>query len=294
LKTTLLIACDGIRALLHQRLLLGLMLIALALIGIFSAVLISQQKMVTQSITYESEANASVGEDASGKASAKESGDAAKANPNAGERQMSKEDRQKLATSLDQMSSMFQAAFYQVASFGGSLVSLFIFSTAVTGEIRKGTIRITLTKPVSRTQYLLGKYLGGVAVMAAYALIASAAILLFAWFGHLELSPAMKFAPWLMFCRQLMLGSLAMLLSLCVHPFLAAALAFFAGNGLYSHYNPLFYIFPSYSAFNVFGQVLAGTLIGGREVLVLSFYALDFVVLMLLVALWRFRTKELI
>ena len=93
---------------------------------------------------------------------------------------------------------------------------------------------------------------------------------------------------------QLMLGSLAMLLSLCVHPFLASVLAFFAGNGLYSHYNPLFYIFPSYSAFNVFGQVLAGSLISGREVLVLSFYAVDFVVLMLLVALWRFRTKELV
>jgi ABC-type transport system involved in multi-copper enzyme maturation permease subunit len=181
-----------------------------------------------------------------------------------------------------------------VASFGGSLVALFIFSAAVATEIRKGTIRITLTKPVSRTQYLLGKYLGGVAVMAGYALIASAAIVLFARFGELELSPAMKFAPWLMFCRQLMLGSLAMLLSLFVHPFLGAVLAFFAGNGLYGKLNPLFYLLPSYSAFNLFTQMVQGTLVSGNDVLLLSLYALDFVILMLVFAQWRFRTKELV
>jgi Cu-processing system permease protein len=189
---------------------------------------------------------------------------------------------------------MFQAAFYQVASFGGSLVSLFIFSMAVAGEIRRGTIRITLTKPVSRTQYILGKYLGGIVVMAGYACIASAAIILFAKFGDLELSPAMKFAPWLMFCRQLMLGSLTMLLSLFVHPFVGAVLAFFAGNGFYGKFNPLFYLLPSYGAFNLFGQMLEGTLVSGKDVLLLTLYAFDFVVLMLVLALWRFRTKELV
>jgi hypothetical protein len=104
----------------------------------------------------------------------------------------------------------------------------------------------------------------------------------------------MKFAPWLMFCRQLMLGSLVMLLSLFVHPFLASVLAFFAGNGLYSHSNPLFYILPSYSAFNLFGEMLQGTLMSGKDVMLLSFYAVDFVLVMLLLALWRFRTKELV
>lgn len=105
-----------------------------------------------------------------------------------------------------------------MASFGGSIVALFIFSTAVASEIRKGTIRLTLSKPVSRTQFLLGKYLGGVVVMAAFALLTSLAILLFAQTQNMELSPVIKWAPWLMFCRQLMLGSLAMLLSLFMHP----------------------------------------------------------------------------
>ncbi len=306
MNTTLLIAADSIRGLLRQRLLLGLMAAAIALIAIFSVVLISQRKLVTMTVIDESEANAASDETPAAAAGA--ATPAAEPAPPAGkaavvrarakarrdESSLSKEDKQKLAEQMDQMASMFQAAFYQAASFGGSLVALFIFSTAVSTEIRKGTIRITLTKPVSRTQYILGKYLGGIAVMAGYALIASGAIVLFAKFGEMQLSPAMKFAPWLMFCRQLMLGSLAMLLSLFVHPFLGAVLAFFAGNGLYGKLNPLYYVLPSYSAFNVFGQMLQGTLVSGHDIVLLSLYAVDFVVLMLVLALWRFRTKELV
>jgi ABC-type transport system involved in multi-copper enzyme maturation permease subunit len=291
-KTILLIAADSVRALLHQRLLLGLMLIALALITVFSFILIGERKATTMAIADQSAADASV-ESGAGSANAGAPAEAAKAKPNPYSH-MSKEDRKKLADQMDQASSVLQAVFYQVASFGGSLVSLFIFGTAVATEIRKGTIRITLTKPVSRTQYLLGKYFGGVVVMAGYAIIASLAIVLFVRFVGMDLSPASTYAPWMMFCRQLMLGSLAMLLSLFVHPFVACVLAFFAGNGYYSTNNLLFFLLPNYSSFNLFNQMFAGTLVNGRDVFVLTLYAADFVVLMLLLALWRFRSKELV
>jgi ABC-type transport system involved in multi-copper enzyme maturation permease subunit len=174
------------------------------------------------------------------------------------------------------------------------MVALFIFSTAVASEIRRGTIRLTLSKPVSRTQFLLGKYLGGVVVMAGYALIASIAILILAQSQDVELNPAVKWAPWLMFCEQLMLGSLALLLSLFMHPIIASVLAFFAGNGFYSPPNPLYFILPSYSDFGVFWDVLLGKLIDWKDVVFLSLYAFDFVAIMLLLALWRFRAKELV
>jgi len=293
-KTILLIAADNIRALLRQRLLLGLMLLALAMIAIFSAFLVSQRRLVT--IT---SVDASVAEDSGPSDPASSPGrspiqNRTKPKTRGDVSHLTEKQRKQMNETMDQMSSTFQAGFYQVASFGGSLVSLFIFSTAVSSEIRRGTIKITLTKPVSRTQFILGKYLGGIAVMAAYAALASTAIILFAKFGHLSVSPAMKFAPWLMFCRQLMLGSLAMLLSLFVHPFVGAVLAFFSGNGFYGRTNPLFYLMPSYGVFNLFGAMLQGTLISGHDVLLLTLYALDFIVLMLALALWRFRTQELI
>jgi ABC-type transport system involved in multi-copper enzyme maturation permease subunit len=272
MKTIFLIATDSIRALLHQRLLLGLMLASLALTIFFSITMSSARKHITQNFSDDRMTN----------------------NPYMGTNQMSEVDRRKFRESMEGASTAIQAMFYQVASFGGSIVALFIFSTAVASEIRKGTIRLTLSKPVSRTQFLLGKYLGGVAVMAAFALLTSLAILVFAQTQSLELSPVIKWAPWLMFCRQLMLGSLAMLLSLFLHPIIASVLAFVAGNGFYSSPNPLYFILPSYKDFNVFFQVLQGSLLNVKDVAFLSLYAADFVVIMLLLALWRFRTKELV
>ena len=38
--------------------------------------------------------------------------------------------------------------------------------------------------------------------------------------------------------------------------------------------------------------MIQGSLVNGRDVVLLSLYAVDFVILMLLFALWRFRTKE--
>ena len=204
MKTTLLIATDSIRALLHQRLLLGLMLASLGLTIFFSITLAAARKNITRSF----------GEDG------------VSTNSLTATNRMSEAEQRQFRESMEMASSGIQAGFYGVTSFGGSLVALFIFGTAVATEIRRGTIRLTLSKPVSRSQFLLGKYLGGVAVMAGYALIASIAILVFAQSQKVELSPAIKWGPWLMFCRQLMLGSLAMLLSLFFHPIVAAVFAF--------------------------------------------------------------------
>jgi ABC-type transport system involved in multi-copper enzyme maturation permease subunit len=264
-----LIARDSIRGLLHQRLLIALMLVSLAATIFFSIMMNETRRNITsQYVGSGSETNSPTFQ------------------------KMSEEDRKKMNEAIEQGSSAIESFFYGAGSFGGSLVSLLIFSTAVTSEIRRGTIRLTLSKPVSRLQYLLGKYLGGVVVMAGYAVIASLAMLLFSASSHVELSPVMKYAPWLMFCRQLMLGSLAMLLSLFMHPAIACALAFFAGNGLYSTNNPLYYLLPSYSPFNVFFKILQGDLMNGHDVILLTLYALDFVILMLLLAWWRFQRKE--
>jgi Cu-processing system permease protein len=272
MKTVFLIAGDSIYALLHQRLLLGLMLASLAVTIFFSITFSHLRTNITSSF----------------------SDDQVMTNSFAGTNRMSPTEQRKFREQMDGASDTIEAGFYGINSFGGSLVALFIFSTAVASEIRRGTIRLTLSKPVSRPQFLLGKYLGGVALMAGYALLAGVAILIFSQSENVELNSAVKWSPWLMFCRQLMLGSLAMLLSLFMHPIIAAVLAYFAGNGFYSLHNPLYYLLPGYQDFNVFFKVLQGTLISFKDVVFLSLYAADFVIIMLLLALWRFRKKELV
>jgi ABC-type transport system involved in multi-copper enzyme maturation permease subunit len=277
-KTILLVAADSIQALLHQKILIGLMVASLAFTIFCSVVLSSVRKGIKQAYT----ADQTTIVTSSGTA----------ANPFVSK--MSDSDRRKFQEQMEVASSQMQGFFYVVASFGGTIVALFIFSTAVASEIRKGTIRLTLSKPVSRMQFLLGKYLGGIAVMAGYALIISVAMVLFSVTQGVDLNPAVKWSPWLMFCEQLMIGSVAMLLSLFMPPIIAAVLAFFSGNGLYGLYNPLYYILPSYRDFNMTTQVMVGSLVDWKDVCYLSLYAADFVAIMLLIALWRFRTKELV
>jgi ABC-type transport system involved in multi-copper enzyme maturation permease subunit len=273
MKTIFIIALDSVLALLHQKLLLGLMLATLAITIYFTITLSSARTHITS-------------EYSSGRTNAATSTTVTNG--------LSDTERRQFRASMESVQSAVQAMFYEVASFGGSLVSLFIFSTAVVGEIRRGTIRITLSKPVSRNQFLFGKYLGGVIVMAGYAIIISFAILIFASSQRVEVNPALKWAPWLMFCRQLMLGSVAMFLSLFVHPMIASVLAFVAGNGLCSPPNPFYFLLPSYRDFNVFFQVLQGSIVRAKDVGFLTLYALDFIIIILLLALWRFRKKEVV
>ena len=269
MKIVLILARDSIRALLHQRLVTGLMLVSLILTIFFSVIMSRTRENITNEFNYD---------------------DTQTNMP--GVQKMSEADRKKMSEAMEKGETAIQGFFYAASSFGGNLVALLIFSTAVTSEIRRGTIRLTLSKPVSRFQYLLGKYLGGLVVMAAYAIIASLAVLVFSASSHVTLSPVMKYAPWLMFCRQLMLGSVAMLLSLFMHPAIACVLAFIAGNGMCSENNPLYFLLPSYAPFNMFAQILQGSIMGGNDVIMLTLYALDSVILMLLLAWWRFQSKE--
>jgi ABC-type transport system involved in multi-copper enzyme maturation permease subunit len=269
MKIIYLIARDSIKALLHQRLLIGLMLVSMAVTIFFSVVMSRTRESINSQFDVT------------------ESGTNSPAVKN-----LSDEDRKRMNEAMEQGASAIQSFFYAATSFGGSLVSLMIFGTAVGSEIRRGTIRLTLSKPVSRMQYLLGKYLGGVIVMAGYAILATLAVLLFSASEQVELSPVMRYAPWLMFCRQLMLGSLAMLLSLFVHPAIGGVLAFVAGNGLYSSPNSLYYLLPSYAPFNLFLAIMQGSIMRMNDVVLLTLYAGDFIICMLLLALWRFEKKE--
>ena len=269
MNALLLIAADTIRALLHQRLLVALMLVALGLTAIFSV-------LVTQSKDFILEATASATE-------------------RAAEMEGSELDAEQLEQArqgIDAAGSFFMGLLYWAAALAGSFVALYICCSAVAGDIRRGTIPIILAKPVSRTQFLLGRYTGAVAVLIVYSALIAAALVVFTYANQLDMNVAARYAPWLMFCQNLMLGSVGLLLSLLMHPLIAAILAFFASSWFFSAPNPLYFILPSYDRFNVFSLIQEGRLITLEDVAILTLYAFDVTAIFLLLALWRFRTKE--
>lgn len=267
MKPTFLVAADSIRALLHQRLLVALMLVTLGLTAVFSVAVTN----VKGTILDASEATATM---------------------NRGE--LSEAELEQARQGIDQAGSFFLAGFYWFTALGGTVVTLFICCTAVAGDLRRGTIRMVLAKPLSRTQFLLGKYCGAIAVMFGYSLLAGIALVIFTQVNELDLNLAAQYAPWLMFCQNLMVGSVALLLSLLIHPLLAAVVAFFASAGFFSSPNPLYFVLPSYDRFNVFGLIMNGRLIAMEEISTLTIYAFDVAAIFLLLALWRFCSKELL
>jgi len=271
MKNALRIAVDSIRALLHQWTLLALVLVTLGMTSIASIALgVAQRNILAR---FDREPRERAAPELEG---------------------MSEADRKRMSEGMELAGSTFHALFHGAASFAGEVVSLFIFCTAVASEIRRGTIRVSLTKRVSRTEFLLGKYMGGVVVMLTYWVLMSAAIVFVAQTRQSQLSPAAPFAPFLMLCQHLMVGSVGLLLSLYVHPLVAGVVAFFASASFLSPPNPLYFILPSYDRFNLFWDLIMGSLFSPKDAVLLSLYALDFTVIMLLLAIWRFRNKELI
>ena len=208
--------------------------------------------------------------------------------------QVSEEQLDKARQGMEMVGAAVLAGFYWFTALGGTLVALFICATAVATEIRRGTIHVMLAKPVSRAQFLLGKYCGAIAVMFGYSVLIGIALVTFAYANQLDLNLAARYAPWLMFCHNLMVGSVALLLSLLMHPLIAAVVAYFASASFLSSPNPLYFILPSYDRYNIFGLIMQGRLITLDDILILTLYAFDVAAIFLLLALWRFRTKELL
>ena len=119
-------------------------------------------------------------------------------------------------------------------------------------------------------------------------------MLAFTYVNGLDVSSAARFAPMITLCHGLMVGSLALLLSLFMHPLLAAILPTLPAPGYFSPPNPLYFILPSYDQYNVFQLLSTGRVLSAGDLLTLTLYALDVAAILLLLALWRFRSRQLI
>jgi len=297
MNVLLIIAADSIRALLHHRALLALMLALLGLTASIGVMLNRVGSHVSEALEQEqaTDPHAQAPQDtASGKKPEQAPATQDQQQSEANSEEIEEDADQEMQEMWEGIGTEIQVLYFLGASFGGSLVALFVFCNAVSSEIRKGTIRVTLAKPISRTQFLLGKYCGGLVVMGGYWILATILLLVFAHSQQITLSPAMQAAPWLTLCQHLMLGSVGLFFSLYMHPFVAGVLAFFATADWFSPPNPLYYILPSYEAYSSLRDIFLRNLMPLEDVVWLTLYAFDFTIIVLLLALWRFRTQELL
>src|ERR671934_1095452 len=68
-----------------------------------------------------------------------------------------------------------------VVNYLASFLALFLSVAAVSGEIDSGTLHAILARPLRRSEFIVGRWLGYVVMIAVYILAMTGLVLLIAW-----------------------------------------------------------------------------------------------------------------
>jgi len=208
-------------------------------------------------------------------------------------------------------------------SIFGLFIAVFIGIGLVFKEVERRSIYSLLAKPITRTQFILGKYAGlvltlavnlGIMVAAFYAVLAwldatTPAVLKRAWEAP-ALDPAMLTAVALVFVQLMVITAVALLFSTFSSPLLSAALTF--GVFLAGHFSAdlrdleqavqspvitgvtraLYYLLPNLAAFDVKARVVHGDPVLWTDVGLAVGYGVLYIGALLTAAVWIFSRRD--
>jgi ABC-type transport system involved in multi-copper enzyme maturation permease subunit len=199
-----------------------------------------------------------------------------------------------------------------MVSGAGSLLAAWAAADAVATEMKTGTILAVMARPVKRWEFLLGKYLGVLMLMALYVAMTFALSFILAWMGGQRIPSA----PWVLLAypmvRYAIYGAIAMALATIAHPVMSWAftllLGVVAGLVVPAETQPaklalrwlktgLYYLLPStdFLSEDRFLSIKDSALhqTGWVEHLTTLTYGLDYALVMLLIAMWLFHYRSL-
>jgi ABC-type transport system involved in multi-copper enzyme maturation permease subunit len=205
----------------------------------------------------------------------------------------------------------------------GLFISIFIGIGLVSKEVERRSIYALLSKPVSRSQFIAGKYAGLVLTLAAN--VAVMAIALYAVLGYMVWSapptiragwdapgmdPALLKAVFLIFVELMLVTAIALFFSTFSTPMLSAALTF--GFFIVGHFNAdlknfdkvvssraaawlargAYHVLPDLSAFDVKTEVVHGLPVSAGYLATTTAYGLVYVAGLLLAATVIFSRRD--
>jgi ABC-type transport system involved in multi-copper enzyme maturation permease subunit len=208
-------------------------------------------------------------------------------------------------------------------SIFGLLIAVFIGIGLVSKEVEKKSAYGLLAKPVTRTQFILGKYLGLVMTLVANLIVMTVAY--YAVLLYMDMTapanvkagwPAPALDPRLLVAIVLIVGELALVTAVALFfstfssPLLAALLTL--GLWVAGHFNGdlrqfetvvnnravawiargLYYLLPNLAPFNVKAEVVYGMPVAASHVGYTLLYALVYIGLLLSAAMAIFRRRD--
>jgi ABC-type transport system involved in multi-copper enzyme maturation permease subunit len=192
----------------------------------------------------------------------------------------------------------------------GVLIAVFVGIGLVAKEIERRTIYTVMARPISRVQFLFGKYCGLIVTLLVNVLIMLAVFLVTLLTNGAPIHLVLFQAVWLMFVELLVLTALALAFSTFSSAMLSAiltlaiyvighlttdlkGLAAKTQNALLQRLTEgLYYCFPNLEMLNIKGQAAYGLHIPWSYVFVAGSYGLAYASLLLVFACLVFRYRD--
>lgn len=195
-------------------------------------------------------------------------------------------------------------------NLAGVIIAAFVGIGLVGKEIERRTVYTILARPISRTQFIIGKYLGLVLTLLVNVTVMLAVFLMTLWMYKTPLHAALFQAVGLIFVELLLVTALALFFSTFSTTTLSAimTLGFYVvghlttdlkGLGENSQHAAvqavvtwLYYLCPNLDVLNVKGQASANGIVDMSYVAVASLYGLLYAALLLTAACAVFRNRD--
>jgi ABC-type transport system involved in multi-copper enzyme maturation permease subunit len=205
----------------------------------------------------------------------------------------------------------------------GLFIAIFIGINLVAKEVERRSIYNLLTKPVTRAQFIIGKYVGLVMTLAVNVAAMCVAFYAVLFYQHWAASPGLR-ASWpapaldphlmvavaLIFGELMLVTAVALFFSSFAGPMVAILLTF--ALWVAGHFNndlrqfeqvvdspvvaavarAMYYVLPNFAPFNVKAEVVHGISVAASHVVMTLAYAALYIAMLLLAAIAVFRRRD--
>jgi ABC-type transport system involved in multi-copper enzyme maturation permease subunit len=212
--------------------------------------------------------------------------------------------------SLGQQDRMIKDFGLVAISLFGLIVAAFVAASLVRKEVEKRTVFIIFSKPVSRSEFIWGKFLGLAATM--FTVLAGMTVFLFvlAWVVAKSPSGSLLLAGLLIYLQLLVVVAVTMLFATMTSAILASVwgICVYAagqlshnvlslsrlGHSAVTHAASVFvfYLVPNLSAVDIRAAVVGEGAVAWTSLIAWGGYLIAYLVIALFVATWIFRRKE--
>ena len=210
----------------------------------------------------------------------------------------------------DSAKIMKDIGLFSVQLFG-ALIAVMMSVLMISREFEQRTIHTILSKPIGRLQYLLGKYLGLLAIIAAMLALMIVALLLIVFLFSFQFDFLLIFGVFMALLEMSILCAFAVLFATVTKPILGSVLtlsAFVLGhltgalwllrdrldNAIADAVIPvLYYVLPNLEVFNYKTEVVHSLSVPWGAAALAVVYAVVYSAVLLLVAWMQFKGKDI-